>query len=51
MSRCFTSGVAAHAMPRLLKEEALGPFNDLLRRASDLAAEIEAELTQPREGE
>ncbi len=39
------------AVPRLLKEEALGPFNDLLRRASDLAAEIEAELAQPREND
>lgn len=39
------------AVPRLLKEDALGPFNNLLRRATDLAAEIEAELAQPRENE
>ncbi|CUH58735.1 hypothetical protein [Thalassobacter stenotrophicus] len=34
------------ALPRLLKEDALGPFNDLLRRAEDLAAVIENELEQ-----
>jgi hypothetical protein len=34
------------AMPRLIKEEALGPFNDLLHRASALASEIETELAQ-----
>lgn len=39
------------AVPRLLKEDALGPFNNLLRRATDLAAEIEAELAQTRENE
>lgn len=39
------------AVPRLLKEDALGPFNNLLRRATDLAAEIEVELTQTRENE
>ncbi|WP_131821997.1 hypothetical protein [Salipiger thiooxidans] len=39
------------AVPRLLKENALEPFNNLLRRAADLAAEIETELGQPRENE
>lgn len=44
-------GGRAAAVPRLLKENALGPFNKLLRRATDLAAEIEAELAQTRENE
>ena len=34
------------ALPRLVKEDALAPFNDLLRRASDLATEIENELAE-----
>jgi len=38
-------------VPRLLKQDALAPFNNLLRRATDLVAEIEAELEQPRENE
>ena len=39
-------GGRAAAVPRLLKEDAMGPFNSLLQRASDLAVEIENELAQ-----
>jgi len=34
------------ALPRLIKEEAMEPFNDLLRRANDLVEKIEIELQQ-----
>lgn len=39
------------ALPRLLKVDALGPFNVLLRRAGDLALEIEKELGQIEGGD
>lgn len=41
-----TIGGRIAALPRLLKEDALRPFTDLLRRADDLVGEIEKELAQ-----